>query len=121
MPFDFASAKAVARRAVNTTFGVQAFYSDDSIDLPIETRARWHNRKAEPIGDVQDGTGYLQIAEGIDRIVLIPEDLEGNPLTLQVGGIFTFPDILPGVRFELDHEEPATGPLEQAWAVTRKK
>lgn len=119
MPFDFAAAKSLVRRAVNTTFGVQAFYTDASVDVPVEIRARWHNRLSRPFGDL-NGDGYAEVIEGIDRIVLIPETVNGMPVVLQRAGVVTFPTVLPGVEFILEHKEPATGPLEEAWAVTRK-
>lgn len=125
MAFDFASAKVTARRAVQAAFGVQAFYSDASITVPVEIRARWHNRISKPFGGLQDGDGYAEIIEGIDRIVLIPEEYEdglptGRIVTLKAKGIATFPKMLPGVQFTLDYREPHTGPLEEAWVVTRK-
>lgn len=119
MPFDFATAKAIARRAVHRTFGVQAFYSDASINTPVEIRARWHNRMSRPFGDLDNG-GYAEVIEGIDRIVLIPEDVDGFPVAFERGGVITFPEMLPGAEFILEHKEPATGPLEEAWAVSRK-
>lgn len=119
MAFDFAAAKTRARRAVHSVFGVQAFYKDASINAPIEIRARWHNRLSRPVGDLDSGAGYAEIVEGIDRIVLIPEDVKGNPVTLQRNGRITLPTVLPGVEFNLEHQEPSTGPLEEAWAVTR--
>lgn len=125
MSFDFASAKATARRAVQAAFGVQAFYSDASITVPVEIRARWHNRISKPFGSLQDGDGYAEIIEGIDRIALIPDEYDdgvrtGHTVTLKAKGIVTFPTMLPGVQFILDYREPHTGPLEEAWAVTRK-
>lgn len=118
---DFAQAKINARRAVQAAFGVRAYYfEDDTASAYTETRARWHNKISRPVGDLESG-GYTEIIEGIDRIVLIPEDVDGFPLTLARGGIFELPDILPGVRFELNHREPHDGPLEEAWAVTRRK
>ena len=119
MSFDFATAKSLVRRTVNATFGVQAFYSDASVDVPVEIRARWHNRMSRPFGDLNDG-GYAEVIEGIDRIVLIPVSTKGAAVTLQRAGVITLPTVLPGVEFVLEHKEPATGPLEEAWAVTRK-
>lgn len=130
MGFDFASAKLDARRTVHATFGVQGFYSDDSIS-DIEVRARWHDKTNRPIGDLENG-GYAQIVEGIDRIVFLCEtteddeaatvrDVDGNSITLQRGGRMTFPKMLPTVEFELDYAIPADGPIEEIWSVTRKE
>jgi hypothetical protein len=119
MLFDFASAKSLVRRTVHATFGVQAFYQDDTVNTPIETRARLHNRIGNPIGDL-DGAGYAEVIEGVDHIVLIPQDVRGFPLNLKRGGTFTFPTMFPGETFELDVKRPSTGPLEVSWIVSRK-
>lgn len=115
MGFDFAEAKALARRTVQETFGVQAFYSDVTVNVPVEFRARWHSRINRPVGDLDAG-GYAEIIEGIDRIVFILESCEFVPTR---GGAITFPSI-PDTTFLLEHKDPATGPLEEAWVVTRK-
>lgn len=120
MSFDFAQAKALVRRTVHRTFGVRSFYKDDSVDTPIETRARLHNRIGNPHGDLVDGAGYAAIIEGIDRVVLIPEDVQGFPLELKRGGVFTFPDTFPGEEFVLDVQQPSMGGDVVAWLVTRK-
>lgn len=120
MPFDFAQAKADARRVVQATFGVQAFYSDASVDVPVEFRARWHNRISKPFGGLVDGDGYADVIEGIDRIVFFPQDVDGYPFAPQRLGEVTFPSLV-GVVFVLEHQDPTTGPLEDAWTVSRKK
>lgn len=119
MSFDFASAKALVRRVVHSTLGVRAFYSDDSVDTPVEIRVRWHNKLSRPFGDLENG-GYAEVIEGIDRIVLIPEDVDGFPITLKRLGVISDIDFMPGVQFILEMREPADGPLEEAWTVTRK-
>lgn len=130
MPFDFATAKALARRTVHKTFGVQAFYQDDSMDLPVELRARWHNKSTQLLGEL-DNQGYSQIIEGIDRIIfnveLIDDTQEysvftqdGQPITLQRAGEITFPMLLDGATFILENKIPADGPTEERWMVSRK-
>ncbi len=128
MGFDFAQAKTNARRAIHSALAVQATYVDDSIAVPVEIKARWHNKISRPFGDLENG-GYAEIIEGIDRIIFNLEtvdgvdtvvDVDGFPVTLLRNGTVTFPELLPGVEFNLDHKEPATGPVEEAWAVTRK-
>ena len=120
MPFDFASAKANARRVVQATFGVQAFYQDASLNAPIEIRARWHDKISKAIGDLTDGSGYAEVIEGIERMVLIPvAHVGGAPVVLKRNGKVTFPTVLPGVTFNLDYKEPASGPLEESWRLTR--
>lgn len=119
MAFDFAALKALTRKVVHSTFGVEALYSDASINAPIRIRARLHNRISRPFGDV-DNAGYAEVIEGIDRIVLIPEDDRGFPVTLQRNGVIQLPTMFPGAEFTLDVKEPSTGPLEESWQVSRK-
>ena len=92
MAFDFAATKALTRRVVQSTFGVEAFYTDASINAPIRIRARLHNRISRPFGDL-DGAGYSEVIEGIDRIVLIPEGEYGFPVELKRKGIVTIPSL----------------------------
>lgn len=120
MPFNFAAAKSLVRRVVNETLGVQAFYKDALVNTPIETRARLQNRISKPFGGPESGAGYAEIIEGVDRIVLIPVDVQGYPLDLKRGGIFTFPETHPGEEFILELQEPNMGPLEVSWQVARK-
>lgn len=129
MNLDFALAKANARRAVHNAFGVQAFYSDASISTPVEIRARWHNKISKPFGDLENG-GYSEIIEGIDRIIFVNElvddettsvlTVDGFPIVPVRNATVSFPTLLPGVEFNLDHQEPSTGPVEEVWFVTRK-
>lgn len=118
--FDWAATKAATRRIVHNTFGVQAFYTDASVNPPIELRARLHTKTSKPFGGLVDGDGYADMIEGIDRIVLIPETIDGATVVLQRGGEITLPEMFPGETFILDHSMPTDGPLEEAWQVTRK-
>lgn len=117
MSFDFATAKLRARRVVNETFGVQAFYSDDVITIPVEFTARWHNRNARPMGGM-DGD-YAEVIEGIDHIVFVPETAKGQPLATKREGVVTFTS-LAGVEFVLEYRMQPDGPLEEKWSVSRK-
>lgn len=118
MPFDIASAIALARRTVNTTLAVQAFYMDASMSAPVETRARLHSR-IDRFGDLEN-QGYAEVVEGVDRIVLIPQDVNGNPLVLRENGTMTFPQIGgPDIKVVLRVREPADGPLNETWQVSR--
>lgn len=117
MPFDFATAKLLVRRTVHATFGVQAFYSDDVITIPVEFRARWHNRNARPMGGM-DGD-YAEVIEGIDHIVFFPETAKGQPLATKREGVVTF-TALTGVEFILEYRMQPDGPLEEKWSVSRK-
>ena len=115
MTFDFASEVAQARRVVHDTLGVAATYQDDSMDAPEDIKVRWHN-KITTHGDLLE-TGYAQLIEGIDRIILVPEDTPD--ITFKRTGIVTITAWgTPGFAFTLDTQEPATGPLEQVWKVS---
>lgn len=121
MGYDFASAKELVRRTTHAVFGVQAFYVDDSISIPVETRARLHDRIMKPIGGSMDGETYAGIVEGADRIIFYGEDIEGFPLSVKRGGVFTFPLTMPDEEFVLEVKEPGTGGTQQTWQVTRRK
>jgi hypothetical protein len=116
MGFDFASAKRNARRVVNTTLGVRAFYMDASMSAPVETRARLHS-KINRFGDeVNDGNA--EYIEGTDRIIWIPEDLNGDAIVARPLGTLTFPDYDQEVVLRV--LEATDGPLTQTWLVTRR-
>lgn len=118
MGFDFATAKANARRTVQETFGVQAFYQQANSVSVIEIRVRLHLKVSKPFGDLIDGAGYSEHLDGTDRIVFDGFDMEGNPLEPVRNATVTFP-MLPGQVFRLDHREPNTGPVTRVWQVVR--
>lgn len=133
MAFDFAKAKAQVRRIVHKTFGVQAFYQDDSLSSPVEIRARWHN-KIELTGDL-DNQMYAQLIQGIDRVIFDTADArkygvkEGGEITFVVygaglgvsmGSAFGGEGFGPPA-FVLRVREPNSGPIEEIWEVTRKE
>lgn len=115
MPFDFAQAKATARRAVHTVFGVSAHYRADSVSSFTDIRARLHEA-TQLYGDLLS-QGYAETVEAADRIVVIPSDHQG--LTFKRGGEVTF-DHRPGITFVLEIKDTSDGPLEEVWQVTRK-
>lgn len=117
MTFDFATAKANARRTVQATFGVPALYSDNAVsELPI--RARLHLAISKPFGDLTDGAGYAQVVDGTDQIVFDGIDEAGDPFTPVRNATVTFPSV-PGETFRLDHRVPTTGPVTSVWQVVR--
>lgn len=109
MAFDFAALKSETRRVVHDTLGVSAFYKDDSMNAPYPIRARWHN-KIDRFGNLQD-QGYAEQVEGIDRVVLFPEDTPR--LTFVRNGTVTF--VAADVTLRLQVQEPKDGPLEVVW------
>lgn len=112
--YSFAALKASARRVVHDTLGVDATYLDDTMNgSPEDVRVRWKTKGRE-YGDLLD-SGYAQVVEAIDRIVLIPSDTPD--ITFRVGGVITIPEW--GVAFNLDTLEQSTGPLTATWQVSK--
>lgn len=112
MTFNFADLKAETRRVVHDTLGVPAFYQDDSMSAPKVITARWFNKVAK-YGDLVE-TGYAEVVEGVDRVVLFPCDTP--TIRFARNGVITFPAY--NRSFRLDILEPADGPSEQqVWQV----
>lgn len=135
MSFNFAQAKASARRAVHTTLGVRAFYQDSSMSSPVQLTARWHNKLALLGSDLDNQQQYADVIQGIDRVVF--SAVEARTYRVKRGGTITFPDYGAGLgvgmgsplggeevgppAFILGVREPNCGPFEEIWEVTRKE
>lgn len=118
MPFNFAKAKVALRRTVHKTFGVQAFYSDSTVTVPVEMSARWHN-KIDRFGDL-DNQGYAELIQGIDRVIF--DVAEARTVGVRRGGEIRFPELGdPQPAFILNTREPDSGPHDEVWSVTRKE
>lgn len=113
MSFNFAQCKAMARRVVQDTLGVPATYQDDSLIVPVPIRARFRNRMKRQ-GELND-EGYAEVIEGIEQIILIPEDFPD--VVFKRGGVVRIPDLR--LELVLDTREPVTGPLTEIWHVAR--
>jgi len=118
MPFDFAKAKSLARRTVHQTLGVRAFYQDDSLNLPVEIRARWHNRLGL-VGDL-DNQGYAEMLQGIDRVIF--NVTEARAVNVKRGGTLSIEMDIGGKKptFSLQNKEPTDGPENESWEMTFK-
>lgn len=133
MPFNFAKAKASLRRTVHKTFGVQAFYTDSTVTVPVEMSARWHN-KIDRFGDL-DNQGYAELIQGIDRVIF--DVVEARTVGVRRGGEVRFPELGSGLgahlggalggegsgppAFILNIREDDSGPHDEVWSVTRKE
>ena len=115
MPFDFASAKANLRRVVHDTLGVDSFYADNALSPVYPIRARHHVQKMDRYGDIVE-TGYADVVEQIERIVLIPGDTP--TVEFKTNGTVTL-STLPGVEFILRLKEPSINAGEHIWQVVR--
>lgn len=76
--------------------------------------ARWHSKIVRQ-GDLES-SGYAEVIDGIDRIVLIPEDTPC--VEFRQGGTITFED--DGRVFRLVSLEPQDGPLHQIWHAVQE-
>lgn len=115
MPFDFASAKANLRQTVHSTFGVEAFYKDASLSVPVPVVARYNHKKMDRVGDIVE-TGYADVVESIERIVLVPGD--SPALDFKRNGRVTLSN-MPGVEFVLTLRDPNTNSTDEVWQVVR--
>lgn len=115
MSFDFASAKNLLRRVLHDNLGVEAFYKDASLSVPVGIRARYNHKKMDLYGDLVE-TGYAKTTESVEQIVLFPSDYPA--LTFVRDARVTLP-IIPNVEFILRTLDPATNANEQVWQVVR--
>lgn len=115
MGFDFAEAKAQARRAVHDTLGASALYQDHTMSTPVDIRVRWHS-KIDRFGD-NEGAGYAEVIEGIHRVILERE--QARLLNVIHTGRITIAK-LGGAVLTLDAMEPYDGPYEEIWTVSKQ-
>lgn len=79
-------------------------------------KARWFNKSAK-YGDLVE-TGYAEVVEGVDRVVLFPCDTP--TIRFARHGVVTFPAY--GRSFRLDIVEPSDGPGgQEVWQVVLVK
>jgi len=116
MPFDFASAKANARRVIHATLGVSAFIKVNSTSTPEPITARLHEASTV-YGDLLN-QGYAETVEAVDRIVFFPEDIAPEHRPRKLAEV-TFPH-RAGITFVLQTKDVSDGPSEEVWQVTRK-
>ena len=116
MAFNFADAKARARRVVHSTFGVPAQLKSTSMSVPEPISARLHEATTV-YGDLLD-QGFAQTMEAVDRIVFVPSDFPEG-LVARTNSEVTFAH-RPGIIFVLSTKEVSDGPLEEVWQATRK-
>lgn len=113
MSFDFAQAKAQARKALHDGLSVAATYQDSVIIIPVPLRVRYHNKiviEGDPFG-----LGQAETIEGADKVIL-----EIDPLVVPVvrrGGIITIAQYSLSLRLET--QDPHDGPVIQSWRCSR--
>jgi hypothetical protein len=125
MAFDWKKVKSLTRRIVHQTFGVSSLYLDANYETGQAITVRWHN-KIDRFGDLENQS-YAEFVQGIDRIIFDAADaralniIRGGTVTLTDFGANTVdPDAIADPVFELDTQEPSTGPIEEVWIVTYK-
>ncbi len=115
MAFDFAAAKLQSRQVVHATLGVAGLYQDNSMSTPEPIRVRWHS-KIDRFGDLENG-GYAEVIEGIDRVIF--SEADARALNVKHAGVVTIAS-LGGVTLVLSAMEPADGPYEECWTVSKQ-
>lgn len=119
MAFNFALAKAKARRAVHSALSVHARYESYSPDVPaVELSVRWHNKIAV-MGDLESG-GYASVIEGIERIIFDRTELKKKGVHLDEGDrVYITAEGFDDVCLTLKTQEPIVGPVEVIWQIAR--
>lgn len=116
MKFDFAAAKAEARRAVHDVLSVDAVYQDVTMPEPVPVTVRWHNKIAR-FGDLE-GAGYAEVISGIDRLLFNRELLRASGVTLRQSGVVTIVNPLyDNAKLILSAQDPIEGPVDVIWEV----
>lgn len=116
MEFDFAELKRDSRRAVHDLFKVDATYTGPGGATPVPLHVRLHN-KIVTTGDLQ-GNGYVEVLEGVDRIIFNIEELQSTGVNPVQNGILTF-TTYHNVQFYLNTKVPMDGPIDVIWYVKR--
>lgn len=121
MAFDFAQTKKRARRVVHRTLGVSALYKADPAATPVPLKVRYHT-KLNLTGDLTYAN-YVEILEGIDRIIFNLTPIEEEALLLsgqsiQANGVVELVDY-EGMAFTLANQQPDDGTGEISWFVSR--
>lgn len=123
----FIALKAEVRQVVHDTLAASASLTSTDgtvyttwidpvslVEKPITVR--WHNRIAR-FGDMND-SGYSEVLEGVDRIILNTLQLDALGITPSHGWVVTPTNPLyQGASLTLNSMEPITGPVEQVWVV----
>ena len=114
MAFNFADAKRLVRQTVHETLGVAGFYKATSVSTPVPIRVRWHS-KIDRFGDLES-SGYAEVIEGIDRVIFYTVD--ARAIGVSRTGVISIPELsIDGLV--LSSLEPADGPYEEIWNVSR--
>lgn len=116
MGFDFAKAKAHARRVVHDTLSIDAVYWDRSLAAPVPLKVRWHYKQA-PVGDMENG-GYPMYLDLVQKVIFDKAELALKGVTVVRGGRVRI--TAPGFEgyLAIDSEDGENiGPVVEAWRV----
>lgn len=105
------------RRQVHASFAVRAFYRDVTMAGAVEIEVKFHDKSVRFIGD---NDGYASVIESVDRLIFNSEEIAAKHVPLKAKGRIILPDYDNAV-FLLDNLEPADGPINITWNVTREK
>ena len=95
------------------TDGIDTYPSAEQIALGLELTARFHTKSKVSMSE----SDSMSLMENIEKIIFIQPQLDALGLTLDSGGILTFPGY--GLSVALDSELDPDGPLQTYWTVTR--
>lgn len=116
---NFAAIKAKARRDIHARMSVAAQHVSHSTGVITDISVRWHNRLAL-LGDLQD-SGYASVIEGINRIVLLRDELTALGLVPKRGDtIVMTAEGFDNATLTLEVKEKVAGPVEEIWQVAQQ-
>lgn len=115
MGFDFAAAKARARRIVHDTLALEAEYWDQRLAAPVKLRVRWHYKQA-PVGDLEN-QGYPVYLELVQKVIFDKDELALKGVKIARGGRVRITAEGFDGYLSIDSQDVEAGPVEEAWRV----
>lgn len=115
MGFDFAAAKALARRIVHDNLAIDALYWDRTLAHPVALRVRWHYKQA-PVGDLENG-GYPVYLDLVEKVIFDKDELARNGVKIVRGGRVQITARGFDGYLAIDSQEVDAGPVEESWRV----
>lgn len=117
MPFDFTQALVSMRKVVHDTFAIPARYDDTRGSVGVGLSVRWHNKMTLQ-GNLTE-SGYADFIEGIDRVIFNREELIQKNVILRNAGTITLGPEWNNAVLSLEALEPADGPVNVIWKVSK--
>lgn len=109
--------RARARRVVHDMFATAALYRSHTGGPHVPMNVRFHTKIAQPYGDLS-GEGYAEVITNIERVVFDRDALAAASVEPERGDEVLITST--GVTLLLDTKDPDSGPVVEAWSVTRR-